>query len=73
MAGEVGPSILLERPEEEQREAYSRSFEAKVRYLASSLIVTIPARVARELGLKLGDRVQIQVRKKRRLQSALTA
>ena len=38
-------------------------FEAKVRYLASSLIVTIPVRVARELNLELGDKVQVKLAK----------
>jgi len=37
-------------------------FEARVRYLASSLIVTIPARVVRALGLRLGDRVVVRVK-----------
>ena len=44
-------------------EEASESFEAKVRYLASSLIITIPIKVARELELKLGDKVQIKIQK----------
>jgi len=52
--GEVAPEVT-----------YSRRFEAKARYLASSLIVTIPVKVARELGIKLGDRVIVDIRRKR--------
>jgi len=40
-------------------------FEGRVRYLASSLIVTIPVRVARELGLELGDKVIVNLRRRR--------
>ncbi len=39
-------------------------FETRTRYLASSLIVTIPVKLARELGIKLGDEVSIQIQKK---------
>jgi len=39
-------------------------FETRTRYLASSLILTIPVKLARELGIKLGDQVCIQIQKK---------
>jgi len=61
---EIGSIRLLKQVAEEPGERHVVNFEARVRYLASSLIVTIPVRVARELGLKLGDRVIIQVRMK---------
>lgn len=64
MTEEVSSLRLSRRIEEEHRETYTRNFEGRVRYLSSSLIVTIPVKVARELGIKLGDRVIIQVRKK---------
>jgi len=54
-------SRLIERGE---AEANVGNFEGRVRYLSSSLIVTIPVKVARELGITLGDRVQVQIRKK---------
>lgn len=63
MDGQVEPG-LLERVEPPPKSSPYMDFEARVRYLASSLIVTIPARIAREMGLKLGDRVLIRVRKK---------
>jgi len=55
---------LSETIEEEDGEAYSKSFEARVRYMASSQIVTIPVKIVRELGLELGDRVIIRIMKK---------
>lgn len=55
--------LQLKPFEEEYNERYSESFEANVRYLASSLIVTIPVKVTRELGIKLGDRVLINIQK----------
>jgi len=58
--------------EEAQGDTDSGNFEAKVRYISSTLIVTIPANVARELGIKLGDRVLIQVRKKQKVDPAVT-
>ena len=62
---EGGDSLRLSKRIVETPEGtYARNFEAKVRYLSSSLIVTIPVKVARELGIKLGDRVVIQVQKK---------
>lgn len=39
-------------------------FEGRVRYLASSQIVTIPAQVSKQLNLKLGDHVLIEIKKK---------
>ena len=64
MVEEVVPLRLSSLIEREQGEAYIGNFEARVRYLASSLIVTIPVKVARELGIKLGDRIVIQIQKK---------
>ena len=64
MVEEIGSIRLLKQIPEEPGERYSENFEATARYLASSLIVTIPVKVVRELGIKLGDRVIIQVRKK---------
>ena len=64
MIEEASPLRLQERIEEEHGETHTRNFKAKVCYLSSSLIVTIPVKVARELGIRLGDRVIIQVRKK---------
>ena len=58
--------------EDVQEETNSRNFETKVRYLASSLIVTIPVKVARELGIKLGDSVLIQVRKNEEVSPSAT-
>ena len=37
------------------RETYGGKFEAKVRYLGASFIVTIPVKLIRELGIKLGE------------------
>ena len=39
------------------------SFNARVRYLTTSLIITIPAKCARELDLKIGDTVKIKLEK----------
>lgn len=64
MIEEISRSNPLKSIEEIHGGTNSEKFEAKVRYLASSLIVTIPVNVARELGIKLGDKVLIQVRKK---------
>jgi len=41
-----------------------RIFKAKIRYLASSHIITIPARVCRDLGLRLGDMVIVEIKRK---------
>ncbi len=38
-------------------------FKAKVRYLASSQIITIPAKISRELGLRLGDIIHVEIKK----------
>ncbi len=65
MVEEVNSPRLSKLIEGQHEGIYVENFEAKVRYLSSSLIVTIPVKVARELELKLGDRVIIQVRKKR--------
>ena len=72
MADEEDPPLLLKQLEDDQRETCSKSFEAKARYLASSLIVTIPVNVARELVIKLGDRLIIQIWKKEDLRLAQT-
>lgn len=66
MVEEVNSPRLSKLIEGQQEGTYFGNFEARVRYLSSSLIVTIPVKVARELALKLGDRVIIQVRKKRK-------
>ena len=50
---------------EEYEEVYERNFEARVRYTGTSLIITVPMRVRREIGLKPGDRVIINVRKEK--------
>ena len=66
MDGEVEVGLLRElkpQPKAPSTAPYM-DFEAKVRYLASSLIITIPARVAREMGIRLGDRILVRVRKK---------
>lgn len=47
----------------ETEESFNATFEARLRYLASSIIVTIPVRVVREHGLNLGDKVMIGIRK----------
>ena len=39
------------------------SFNARVRYLTTSLIITIPAKCVRELDLKIGDTVKIRLEK----------
>ena len=64
MVGERSFRRLSETIEEEDGETYSKSFEARVRYSASSQIVTIPVKIVRELRLELGDRVIIRVLKK---------
>lgn len=64
MVEEIGSTRLLKQVAEELGERHVVNFEATARYLASSLIVTIPVRVARELGIKLGDRIVIQIQKK---------
>lgn len=64
MVEKIDSIRLLKQVAEEHGERHVGNFEARVRYLSSSLIVTIPVKVARELGIKLGDRVVIQVRKK---------
>ena len=64
MVEEVSSPRLSKLIEGEHEGIYVGNFEARVRYLSSSLIVTIPVKVARELELKLGDRVIIKVRKK---------
>jgi len=45
-------------------ESYGATFEAKLRYVASSMIVTIPVKVVRELRLSLGDMVIIRLDEK---------
>jgi hypothetical protein len=60
---ELQATSLPRRVEEGPSTPGSREFKARIRYLASSLIVTIPARVAREMGLRLGDMVVIMLRK----------
>ena len=65
MDGEVEVGLLRElKPKPKASSTPYMDFEAKVRYLASSLIITIPARVAREMGIRLGDRILVRVRKK---------
>ncbi len=64
MNGEVEARLLRRIPPKPSPSTSSMDFEAKVRYLASSLIVTIPARVAREMGIRLGDRIIVRVMKK---------
>jgi len=44
----------------------AKNFRARVRYLGASYIVTIPKRVAKELGLELGEEVDIEIRKEKR-------
>ena len=46
-----------------EKELNNADFEARLRYLASSLIVTIPAKIAKELELKLGETVTIKLQK----------
>ncbi|HDI52660.1 MAG TPA: AbrB/MazE/SpoVT family DNA-binding domain-containing protein [Candidatus Bathyarchaeota archaeon] len=64
MNGEVEARLLRRIPPKPRLSTPYMDFEAKVRYLASSLIVTIPARVAREMGIRLGDRIIVRVMKK---------
>ena len=72
MVEEVSSKHPWKRIEDVQEETDSRNFEARVRYLASSLIVTIPVKVARELHIKLGDSVLIQVRKNEEVSPSAT-
>jgi len=37
-------------------------FKAMVRYIAANEVVTIPKKVSRKIGLKLGDIVKIKIR-----------
>ena len=46
-----------------EKESNNADFDAKIRYLASSLIVTIPRKIATELELKLGETVTIKLQK----------
>ena len=46
-----------------EKELNNADFDARLRYLASSLIVTIPAKIAKELELKLGETVTIKLQK----------
>ena len=39
-------------------------FEQRVRYVGASLMMTVPARVARELGLEHRDRVEVMILKR---------
>jgi hypothetical protein len=57
-------SRLPELIEEEREETNHMYFGGKLRYLGASFVVTIPANVSKELGLKLGDRATIQVLKR---------
>lgn len=45
----------------------AKNFKARVRYSGASYIVTIPKKIARELEIELGDRIDIQIRKEGRL------
>ena len=73
MVEEAAATRLSRLMEREEAEAHVESFEARVHYLSSSLIVTIPVKVARELGLRLGDRVHVRVQKMREAPRSLTA
>lgn len=46
-----------------EKDSNNADFDARIRYLSSSLIVTIPAKVARGLKLELGETVTIKVQK----------
>lgn len=72
MVEEVSRQHQWKGIEDVQGETNSRNFETRVRYMASSLIVTIPVKVARELGIKLGDSVLIQVQKKEEVNPSAT-
>lgn len=49
---------------DETENAVKRSFIARIRYLGASSIITIPAKIVRELSIKEGERVEIQIIKK---------
>ena len=62
---EEGDSFCLPKLIEKEREETNHMyFKGKLRYVGASLVVTIPAKVVRELGVKLGDNVTIQVQKR---------
>lgn len=54
---------LSETFNESNNEQYEKTFEGKVRCLASSSIITIPVNITRELELKLGETVIIKIKK----------
>lgn len=59
----IGFTHISKKKEGKYRDRNSLTFEAKIRYLAASKIVTIPIEVTRELGLKLGDGVKVRLQK----------
>lgn len=58
MNGQNLPRNPLDNRKEKGKDPFP--FKAKVHYLASNRIVTIPSKVTRELGLNLGDVVIIR-------------
>ena len=51
--------------ENNSREIDTIEFRALVRYIGPQDVFTIPKKVSREIGIKLGDIVKIQIRKTR--------
>jgi len=49
---------------EDDTDARSAIFERRLRYSGSSLIVTVPAKIVRRLGLEAGDMAVFRIRKK---------
>lgn len=49
---------------EDKNDRVSKMFEGKVRYQCASSIITIPINIVRELNLKLGETVIVNVIKK---------
>ena len=64
MVEEISFRQLSETIEYEDGKKCSKNFETNIRYSGTATIVTIPVKIVRELGLELGDRVIIQIRKK---------
>jgi len=56
------PPMRKEKGEKVARET-GITFRARVRYLACSQIITIPKKVSRELGLRLGDTIYVEIKR----------
>jgi hypothetical protein len=60
----VATNQMLKEIQHEFLHDEGQHFEARIRYVASSQIVTIPVKISRELELRIGDIVKITIEKK---------